>query len=127
MNDWRSLVGLIGGVFVRFWPPADSMTRVPISLCTVLMLAGCASVAKDRMEQSQTRLYCGMSVKQAEAAVGGVITPLDVPTAEATHYYRRGSGDLRFRFEGDKLRSSQVVVVTGWTSAEEEALVNHCK
>jgi len=91
------------------------------------MAGGCASIAKDKMEHLQAQLRCGMSVEQVEAIVGERIKTLDVPTPEATHLYRRGFGDLRFKFEEDKLRVSQIVVVTGWEWAEEEPIVDHCK
>lgn len=104
------------------------MTRwIGAAVLLALLIGGCASAAKTKMEDIQARLRCGMSSNEVEAIVGERLYRLEARDPELTHLYRSGMADLSFVFVDDKLRSSQVVVVRGLLGTKEEPVVNHCK
>lgn len=101
--------------------------RVGVVCLLTMLVAGCATAAKGKMDSIQTQLTCGMSPTQVEAIVGERLHKLEARDPRKTHFYRSGMADLWLRFDDAQLRSSQVVVVQGLIGIKEEPVVNHCK
>ena len=102
------------------------MTRC-LAVLFALLLGSCAATSKGEIDNVQARLRCGMSTAEVEALVGTRLQRLEARDPRLTHLYRSGMADLWLVFDGDKLRSSQVVVVQGLLGTKEEQVVNHCK
>jgi len=101
--------------------------RIVATLLFAFFAGGCATAAKSKMEDVQTGLRCGMSSAEVEGLLGGRLHALEARDSRLTHFYRSGMADIWLRFEDDRLRSSQIVVVQGLLGTNEEPVVNHCK
>ena len=102
------------------------MTRF-LAVLFALLLGGCAATSRSEIDSVQARLRCGMSTAEVEALVGTRLQRLEARDPRLTHFYRSGMTDLWLVFDGDKLRSSQVIAVQGLLGTKEEQAVNHCK
>ena len=91
-----------------------------------MLIAGCAGMATSKMHSLQGQLRCGMSPAQVEAIIGGGLQSIE-KDPRVTHIYRSGMADLWLVFTDDKLRSSQVISVQGFTGTHDEPVVNYCR
>lgn len=101
--------------------------RVIIAILIGGLVAGCATFSQARAERAQAQFSCGLTVSEVEHIVGGPLQPLEVPDPQVTHLFRDGFTDMWLRFEGGSLRSSQVIIVVGFTGTREEPRVDHCR
>jgi hypothetical protein len=80
-------------------------------LVLVIALATVASCALPSQwaENLEGNVKCNMTVAEVEALAGKKILKESVPRADMTHYIRDDGTDVWFVFEGDKLKSVQIL------------------
>ena len=76
-------------------------------------------------QRVQEQLKCGLSLAEVERLVGGPYFTIE-KDPRATHVFRDGFTDLWLRFENDRLQSSQIINVVGFTGTRADPRIEHC-
>src|SRR5713226_3427186 len=74
-----------------------------VPLAVVMLLGGCSAHWPPWTRDLESRLRCGMSVTEVEAAAGTTLVGLGAKSWLGTHFIRRGRTDLWFDFENHGL------------------------